>query len=378
MKPRYWFTVCGAIATLTGGSYFLDFPSRWRPAHPDAGHEIVVRLVQARRVSLPRRIKISGELRPEREVNVVARLGGKVTEVRFKVGDCVKAGALIATVQADGLERRIREQETGVRTAREELQARETESADADRLVAQRRELLRRDLISRREFEQVENIAETSRARVEFARASRAQHEAMLAQLAGLRDLTRLVAPMSGQVSHISVKPGSLVGERGLIVTLVDPDRLKLIEEVTGDEAGELRNGNLAEISSPEIPGVIARAEVTRVEPLPGGAMRGYEIEIRLADKRRIFHPGMGVDAFIVSDVRDDLLLIPRAAIAAENKRPAVFKVDTGRALRQEVTLGREIDDRVEVTEGLTDRDWVIVDYPKNLHSGSRVRAGNS
>ncbi len=329
-------------------------------------------------MSLPRRIKISGELRPEREVNVVARLGGKVTEVRFKVGDWVKAGALIATVQADGLEQRIREQETGVRTAREELQARETESADADKLVAQRRELLRRDLISRREFEQVENIAETSRARLEFARASRAQHEAMLAQLAGLRDLTRLVAPVSGQVSHLSVKPGSLVGEQGLIVTLVDPDRLKLAEEVTGDEAGELRNGNLAEITSPELPGVIAPAKVTRVEPLPGGAMGGHVIEIAFVDTRRIFRPGMAVDAVIVSDVRDEVLLIPRAAIAAENKRPSVFKVDTGRALRQKVTLGREIDDRVEVTEGLTDRDWVIVDYPKNLHSGSRVRAGNS
>jgi RND family efflux transporter MFP subunit len=378
MKPWSWFLACGVITTLALGSYFLDLPQGWKSAHPGADHEIVVRLVQARRVSLPQRIEISGKLHPERIFNLVSRLGGKVTEVRVNVGDFVKAGALIATVQADGLEQRIREQESGVDTAREELQTRETEQTEAEQRVADRGELLRRGLISRSDFEEVKNSAETSRAQFELARANLAQQEATLTQLIGLRALTRLVAPVNGQVSSISVKPGSLVGEQGAIMTLVDPERLKLIETVSEDRAEMVRSGNLAEISKPESSGVIAPAKVTRVEPLPGGATSSYAIEIGLADKRRIFRPGMTVDAWIVLDARDELLLIPRAAIAAENKRPWVFKVDGGRALLQEVTLGREIDDRVEITEGLTDRDWVIVDSPKNLHSGSRIRAGNS
>ena len=378
MKPWFWLTACGAMATLAAASYFLEIPSRGNFVLPYADHEISVRIVRVRRISLPRRLKISGELRPQRVLDLLSRLAGKITEVRFKVGDFVHAGALIATVHADGLEQRIHEQEASVRTVGDELRARDTELAEAEKQLAVRRELLGRDLISRRDFEEVEHFAETNHAQVELARANLAQQKAVLFQLVSLRDLTRLVAPVNGQVSRVYVKPGSLIGKQGAVMTLLDTDRLRLIEEVPGEEAEGLRRGNVVEISSPELPGVTGQGKVTRLEPLSGGAPRRTVTEIILDNARNIFRPGMRVDAEIASDTRDELLLVPRAAIVFEKKRTTVFKVRAERALRQEISLGRELGDEVEVTAGLTDQDSVIVNYPSSLKPGARVRTGNS
>jgi hypothetical protein len=114
------------------------------------------------------------------------------------------------------------------------------------------------------------------------------------------------------------------------------------------------------------------------LEPLLGRAPRRYVTEIILDDTRNIFRPGMRVDAEIASDAWNELLFIPRAAIVSVKKRTTVFKIRAERALRQEISLGRELGDEVEVTAGLTDQDSVIVNYPSSLKSGVRVRSGNS
>ena len=71
-------------------------------------------------------------------------------------------------------------------------------------VVAENRDLFARDLIARRDVEQSEMIAETVRARAELARAHLAQREAMLAQVRALQNLTRLTAPISGEVGSVS------------------------------------------------------------------------------------------------------------------------------------------------------------------------------
>ncbi len=375
MKSWYWFTACGVISALAVGSYFFDLPAGRETILAGAGQEIAVRLIQVRRASLPRRIKVNGELRPGGVFDIASPLAGKVTEVRFKVGDFVNAGERVATVEADGLEQRIGARETGIRAARQELQARERELAEAETLFAAKRELLHRDLIPRRDLERAESAAATSRAQAELARARLAQQEAMLAQLRALRDLTRLVAPVSGWVSHRFVEPGAVVGEHGAIMTLGNMDTLRLIGEVSGDDAQGLRSGQIAEVSSAALRGVTAEGKVTQLEPQSGGTASSYVIEIVFANARRVFRLGMAAEAWIDLDAQGQALFIPRSAIVLENKRAAVFKFRDGRALRQEIMLGRLLGDEVEVVQGLTERDSVIVDDPKKLAPGTRVRA---
>ena len=119
---------------------------------------------------------------PVNEVHTVSRLAGRITELRFKVGDSVRAGAVVATIHAGDIAQRQNELEAALRAARKDLSAKESQRASAEKFAEQQSELFKQDLIARQDVEQAQVALQTLRAEAELAGAHLAQQEAMLAQ----------------------------------------------------------------------------------------------------------------------------------------------------------------------------------------------------
>jgi RND family efflux transporter MFP subunit len=366
-----------AIGLVGGAFYLLNSPSREGSAGSSADQEMAVRVAQVQRVSIPVEMRLSGQLQPIDQAEIVSRLAGKVTEVRFKVGDFVPSGAIVATIRANDLDQRIARIEGNIASAQQELRSREDQLAQAEKRLAQDREFFQRDLIARRDVEQAEIAAETARAQAELAQAHVAQQEAMLAQLRALQNLTRLSAPISGQVSRRLVETGAVVGEGTAIIAVANLDTLKLNASVSGAVVSGLRPGLDVQITTPALPGVISKGKIIRFEPQKKSGVGSIgEVEIQVSNQQRKLLPGMLVEASLDLNSDEKILLVPRSAVASENQVDYVYKVAAGRATRQQVVLGWERGEEVTVVQGLKEGESIAVDITK-IPPGARVRALN-
>ena len=356
------------VVALVGGAFYLKLRSDHGIGDSSAGVEMPVRIAQVRRASIPLTLKVAGELLPLASTDVVSRLAGKVAEVRFKAGDFVPAGAIVATIRASDLEHRLGALGDGIKIAKQDLASKEKAFSELEKRLSEDRELLRRDLISRSDVERVESSAETARAQAELARAHVAQQEAMLDQARALQGLTRLVAPFNGEVSGVLVKPGAAIGEGGVVLSIVRLDVLKLVAGVS--DPSVLRLGMKARIFGAS--GIVSEGRVVRFRPEKDGEGK-TEAEIHVDNEKRILRAGMSVEGLIDLGREGEALLIPRSAAFSENNSEYVYKLSAGRAARHRIVLGSVRGDEIAVTQGISSGDEIIVDW-KGIKPGTRVR----
>jgi RND family efflux transporter MFP subunit len=349
------------VVGLPAALYFLGADVS-RPFSPHGIRSEASRIVRVKRVLLPQHLKLSGELLPFEQVKVVSRLAGNVSEVRFKVGDRVAAGSIVAVIRSKDLEDRLARHNASILAAENELRMRERESAEAEKLKMSRRELARRDLIPRRDAGEAEAAAETARAAAELARAHLAQQQAMLMQMQALRALTNLRAPVSGQVTARHLDPNAPVGEGVAILTLGGLDVLRLVATVGQADALGVNRGAVVQIAGGSSPNQVFEGEVNRIIQAGSAADQSLEIEVRIDNRQRQLQPGMIVEAAIELNVPKDGLVIPRAAVLSGQRSSYVYKVGAGGAVRHPIVTGSERGAEILVLDGLSEGDTVIED----------------
>ena len=264
MKPPSWpvIAVSGSLALLALGLFRFGLIPWQR--FTDA-KEIVVAVAEVKPESRPVVLRMSGELQPSAEVDVVSRLAGRLTEVRFKTGETVTAGAVVASVSSGEIVERTRLVESGLIATRKQFQERQQEAAEADKQLSRHQELYRRDLIARRDVEQAEIQAATATAQLELARAQIAQEEAMLLQARKLQQLAHIVAPVSGLVVG-ALSPGAPVTAARAILAIAQIDRLKLVGAAPARFKDLIGDGMTAQVSPRELPAGARAGKVVRLD----------------------------------------------------------------------------------------------------------------
>jgi RND family efflux transporter MFP subunit len=370
MKPPRWpvIAVSGGLALLVLGLFRFGL-NPWQQFARE--EEIVVAVAAVKQEPRPVVLRLSGELQPSAEVDVVSRLAGKLTEVKFKTGDSVTAGAVVATVYSGGLSERARVVEAGLNATRTQLQEREQQAATADKQLAHDKELYRQDLIARRDVEQAEIRAATARAELELARAHLAQEEAMLSQARQLQQLAHIVAPVSGLVVG-ALSAGAPVTEARAILAIAQIDKLKLIGEAPAVYKSLIRDGMTAQVFPRELP---ARARLGKVLRLDSGtAAEKIQLEISVDNRDRALAIGNAVDVALTLAHQELLLTIPRSALQSLADQHFVYLIIDGRAVRRAVKLADESADPVAIGDGLNAGDRVIAERLSKITEGVRVR----
>jgi RND family efflux transporter MFP subunit len=370
MKPPRWpvIAVSGGLALLVLGLFRFGL-NPWQQFTRE--EEIVVAVAAVKQEPRPVVLRLSGALQPSAEVDVVSRLAGKLTEVKFKTGDSVTAGAVVATVYSGGLSERARVVEAGLNATRTQLQEREQQAATADKQLAHDKELYRQDLIARRDVEQAEIRAATARAELELARAHLAQEEAMLSQARQLQQLAHIVAPVSGLVVG-ALSAGAPVTEARAILAIAQIDKLKLIGEAPAVYKSLIRDGMTAQVFPRELP---ARARLGKVLRLDSGtAAEKIQLEISVDNRDRALAIGNAVDVALTLAHQELLLTIPRSALQSLADQHFVYLIIDGRAVRRAVKLADESADPVAIGDGLNAGDRVIAERLSKITEGVRVR----
>ena len=336
--------------------------------------ELEVVIAEVKLESRPIVFRISGELQPANVVDVVSRVAGRLTEVKFKTGDTVSAGKIVATVYSGELSERMRSVEAELKATRKQLQVREQQAADADQQVARYKDLYRQDLIARRDVEQVEIQAATARAELELVRAQIAQAQAMLTQTSKLQQLARIVAPISGAVTG-ALSAGDPVTEARTIITIARTDALKLVVAVPASYVALVHEGMAVRVSPKEGSAEVHHGEVVRIRRDIKTSDMEMPIEIRIDNRDRALQLGARVNATLSLNSQEQLPTIPRSALQSVADQYYVYQIVNNRAARRRVELDSTSPDVAVIRAGLKAGDQVIAGRLGELNEGMRVRA---
>lgn len=207
---------------------------------------------------------------------------------------------------------------------------------------------------------------------VETARANlRAAEESVRLARKAIDDAS-VRAPFSGRVLGSPLSVGTVVAAGTPVARLVTSDGSFFRAEVPENVVGSIPLGARVEVTIDAVRGVTLTGRVDALEPRADSVGRLFGVRIsldRLPDRVQV---GMFARGQVIADRREDVVMIPEAAIIRSAGKTYVFVVESGIARRREVTLGVRDGNRVEAI-GLSTGDDVIVEGKTQVIDGAKV-----
>ena len=278
-------------------------------------------------------------LRPE--------VAGRVAAIHFRDGVAVHKGDVLVELDAA-------------------VQSAEARQAQAELSLAEANANRVEDLFAR-QFVSV-SARDEAVSRLEVARANTALAQARLAR-------TRIRAPFDGIVGIRRVNVGDYVRDGDALINIEDIAVLKLDFRLPELYLTRLRPGQELEVTSDVLPGVIFPAEVEAIDPLVDADGRAVLLRARLVNDEGRLRPGVFARVRLIVDRRDNVMLIPEAAlIPAPGQTQYVFQVRDGVARQVGVKIGMRRAAEIEIVEGLHPGDLVVAAGQFKLRDGTPVK----
>lgn len=294
--------------------------------------------------------EVNGTFSAIHELTLMSEGQGKVVELLFNTGDFVKAGQVLAQLDDELVRSQLRLAEAA------------HEKAKADLLKYEG--LLKADAISSQQ--------------VEDAKLGLRKAETDVTTLRKQLDFMTISAPIQGTIVRRHIEKGSLLMPGAPVAEIVDVSRLKYIANVAETEAAQVKKGDRISITTSLFPGVKYLGTVVSVGVRADDARR-FPIELEMMnDPSHPLRAGMfGTASFHSESVREGLV-IPRNAIVGSIKTPKVYVVENGRAILKSVIIGSATDHDVEVIDGLTTGEQIVISGQINLDDQARVSIVNN
>jgi RND family efflux transporter MFP subunit len=310
--------------------------------------------------TLSSRIEFSGPLVAPQTAVVRAKTGGTLLTLSVAEGHRVKAGQLLATIDATELASRMAERQAMVESAR-------AARVQAERTHTNNQRLADQQFIAPTALEQ-------SRAALD---AAQAQERAALAQQDTMRALSRdsrIVAPIAGIVAKRHAVEGEKVSTEQNIVTIVDIARLELVGNVGTHEVSQLSPGAPVQLQVEGVDAVVT-GKIARIAPAAEPGTRSIGVTIELPNPTETLRAGQYAVAKVELADPQQRLTLPLAAVGNTAGQDHVWLIENGMLARRAVTLGRRDgrEGRVELLSGVTPASQVLAARFENLREGGKA-----
>lgn len=393
-----------AILTLTG--IWLLRKAAKRPAAESyssasvsgegpASAPLPVKVAVARLADLEKRIKSPGQVFTERKIVLKAEVKGVLKKLLIREGQHVQKDEILVELDDTPYKLKLEQDEAARLKALSELlldrffRQPETTTNQEEILNLKKAEenylraekTFQEGLLAQSELEKARRDYElaligSGLKRDEIIAASKGLTQAEVnVKIARLElEKTRLAAPFSGIVTQIKVAPGENIEVGREICTLVDLRQLKIEAKVLETEVGKIKEGREAQVRFSAYPDRVFEGQVAAISPLVSPTEKTCSVFINLDNPAEEIKPGMHAEVEIVTEVFARRLLVPQEAVLVRGGRPLVFVVENGLAKWRYIQTGEENEQYVEVLEGLSEGEQVIIEGHLTLAHDSPVR----
>jgi len=377
-KLIYWVVIILFII-IAGFLYFSGFISPSVPVETAT----ISQVYPSQTLS---QLNASGYVVAQRKAAVASKVTGRLVSLMVEEGSRVKEGQVIARLENEDAIAARDQAEANLKVAQANLKGAKAELEEASLTFNRDKQLIAKGVISRSQYD-------TSEARYLRTQASVAAAEAAVnASTAALRatnvaiEYTLIKAPFdavvltkNADIGDIVTPLGAAANAKAAVVTIADLRSLQVEADVSETNLALVKVNQPCEIQLDALPDTRFRGEVHAIVPTADRAKATIMVKIRFINK----------DSRVLSEMRAKVSFLSRALKQEEEKpRTAVLKsavinhdgkktlflIEGDRVVETSITLGEPFGEMVEILEGAKAGDKVVVNPPKRLRNGSRIK----
>ncbi len=391
---------------------------------PSAGGAVSVTASKVKSDSLISSASYSASLQAVQEVTVVPKVSATISGVNFKVGDKVNAGDVLFTLDSSDIQNKFSQAKAAYDITLINLTNTKSGNAASALLKLQQAvDAAQLGLTSAQnacdsakdnydkvsymqsigeassfELGQAENTMNTAQCALDNAEGALksaqdtlkinqnvlipesiaaaekqvASAKAALDTAQSALDDTQVASPIAGVVSVLNATAGELATAQTANATIINPSAMDLVISVTGSDVLKLQTGMSVRVTLNDVPKEYTGA-ITTIAPSAEAATGLFKVTVEIDNTSGELRAGMLATAGFDDGDQTSALYVPSQSVVEENGAYYVYKVNGNTAQKTQVTLGSEKNLYVEVTDGLTADDVVVVDGADKINDNSAI-----
>lgn len=291
----------------------------------------------------------STALEPENEAAIVAKVTGIVEKIMVEEGDTVKAGTVLAQIESE--QYRLRAEQARTSMVKLEKEYKRSQSLQSE------------NIISKESFDRIRYDYENQKAVYDLANYELTQ--------------TRITAPIDGIVTLRKIKVGNQIQLGQDLFHIADFSPILGVLHVPEKELGRMKIGQTATLIADVLPDKTFKGFIKLINPVVNAQTGTVKITLEINDGEAMLRPGMFARVHIVTDTREQALLIPRDSLISEDTERYVFMMEEKDGLatvrKRVVETGFANTQSVEVISGLEEKAPVVTIGHSTLKDGSLI-----
>ncbi len=275
--------------------------------------------------------------------------GGRITYLKAKEGQSVKKGQLIAKVDLDAIDKQVDEIKTSLSLAKDTYE--------------RQKRLWEQNIGSEIQYLQTKNNVD--------------RLEQSLKTLDFQKTKANIYAPISGAIDKVMLKEGEMSSPGLPIVEILNTYKVKVVANLPENYLGKVKRGQYVDIHFPAID-LDKKAKITLVGRSIDSANRTFKIEIEMSNHNQVLKPNLLAIVKINDLTIDDALIVPQELVLQEISGKEYLMVvgqKEGKkvAAKKFVVPGESYDGRVQIVEGITTEDEIILVGARNVKEGDPI-----
>ena len=306
-------------------------------------------------------ITASGKTEAEKSAEISTRMMGYITKIHVKVGQEVKQGQLLASINNTDLLAKKAQVDAGILQA---AAAYNNAKKDYDRFV----NLFKDQSASQKELDDISARYEMSKAALQGAKEMKKE---VMAQFS----YSNITAPFAGLVTNTFVKEGAMANPGMPLLSIEGASRLQVTAMVSENDISEIKKGMPAKILiksiNKEVDGKVSEVSLSAKNT---GSQYLVKIDLDKAEPSILSGMFVNVQFPVESLLKSDKVLVPEAALVHQGQLTGVYTVgNENTAILRWLRTGRKLGDQVEILSGLSSAEQYIMSSEGKLYNGAKV-----
>ncbi|PQJ10863.1 efflux RND transporter periplasmic adaptor subunit [Flavipsychrobacter stenotrophus] len=288
-------------------------------------------------------IEVQSEITGDENVLATSQQGGIVKSILVHTGQKVSAGAVLAVLDAAAIEQQI-----GAATTQLNL---------AKTLYEKQENLWKQNIGTEVQLLSAKTQYESAQKNVAILQAN--------------RNMSKIVAPISGTVQDVKLTVGSVVSPGMIGIQIVGGDKLKATAMIGENYLGKVKVGDPVKV-------ILANADdsMTAKVSFVGSAVntlsRSFEVQVQLPNNGKL-HPNMSCIMKIANYTNPSAIVVPVSVVQKTSEGQIVYVADGTKAKAVPVTTGRNSNGNIEVLSGLNAGDKVVTAGYEEMENGQNI-----
>ncbi|AUC81424.1 efflux RND transporter periplasmic adaptor subunit [Lacinutrix sp. Bg11-31] len=306
-------------------------------------------------------LSVSGKIQATNRADLSTRMMGYVNKVHVNVGDKVRKGQLLVSINNSDLQAKRAQVNAGITEANAAL-------SNAQKDYNRFKNLFADNSASQKEMDDMTANYEMAKARVEGANQMKNEINAQFTY-------SNITAPFNGTVTSKNVEAGNMANPGASLISIETPDNFEVMAMVPETEISEIKKGATVDVLVKSINQTI-KGKVTEVSTSAKNTGGQYLVKIDLDKTDANILSGMftTVQFPIARKAKSEMVLIPTEAIITNGQLSGIYTVSqSNTALLRWLRLGRTFGNQVEVLSGLNTDEAYIVSADGKLYNGVKI-----